>query len=34
MAQVGADVVITDGADSITLLNVSLADLDASDFLF
>ncbi|MEZ5715607.1 MAG: calcium-binding protein [Paracoccaceae bacterium] len=33
--QVGADVVIdTGGGNSITLLNVSLADLDANDFIF
>ncbi len=34
MAQVGSDVVITDGDDSITLLGVNLADLDSIDFLF
>ncbi|MEZ5715609.1 MAG: calcium-binding protein [Paracoccaceae bacterium] len=33
--QVGADVVIdTGGGNSITLLNVSLSDLDANDFIF
>jgi len=34
MAQIGSDVVITEGADSITLLNVTLGDLDAFDFVF
>ncbi|GEM_PF-1868141 len=34
MAQVGADVVITYGANSITLENVNLGDLSASDFIF
>ena len=28
------DVVITDGADTITLVGVNLGDLDASDFIF
>ncbi|MEZ5715847.1 MAG: hypothetical protein R3D85_12145, partial [Paracoccaceae bacterium] len=33
--QVGADVVIdSGGGNSITLLNVALSDLDASDFVF
>lgn len=34
MAQVGADVIITDGANTITLVNVALGNLDANDFLF
>jgi len=34
MAQVGMDVVITDGADTITLLGVNLGDLHDIDFLF
>ena len=34
MAQVGGDVVITDGADTITLLGVDLGKLDVEDFLF
>ena len=31
---VGANAVITDGANTITLLNVNLADLDVNDFIF
>ena len=34
MAQVGSDVVITDGADTITLIGVSLGNLDSNDFDF
>jgi len=34
LTQVGADAVITDGADTITLTNVLVSDLDAADFLF
>jgi len=34
MAQSGADVVITDGTNSLTLDNVNLSDLDANDFIF
>jgi Ca2+-binding RTX toxin-like protein len=34
MAQVLADVVITDGVDTITLVNVAIGNLDANDFLF
>ncbi|MEM8577767.1 MAG: calcium-binding protein [Pseudomonadota bacterium] len=34
MAQVGSDVVITDDSDTITLRNVSLADLNEVDFIF
>lgn len=34
LSQSGANVLITDGADTITLLNVNLADLGAEDFVF
>lgn len=34
LGQSGANTIITDGADTITLLNVSLADLGADDFDF
>jgi len=34
MTQVGLDVVIQDGMDSITLRNVALGDLDGTDFIF
>ena len=34
MTQVGADVVITDGANSLTLLGITLNDLGADDFIF
>ncbi|MAU97264.1 MAG: hypothetical protein CMP81_15500 [Fulvimarina sp.] len=34
LTQVGANAVITDGANTITLLNVNLADLDVNDFIF
>ena len=34
LTQVGANALITDGVDSITLLNVDIANLDASDFTF
>ena len=34
MVQSGGDVVITDGADTITLVGVTIGDLDASDFSF
>ena len=35
MSQVGADVVIADGlGNTITLLGVTLSDLDAVDFVF
>ncbi|MEM8577768.1 MAG: calcium-binding protein [Pseudomonadota bacterium] len=34
MAQVGGNVVITEGSNTITLNNVALADLDAADFIF
>ncbi|WAP69474.1 hypothetical protein [Jiella pelagia] len=34
LTQVGADAVITDGANTITLNGVLIADLDANDFLF
>ncbi|ORE96929.1 glycerophosphodiester phosphodiesterase family protein [Aurantimonas sp. 22II-16-19i] len=34
MAQSGSDVVITDGSNTITLQNVDLADLGATDFIF
>ncbi len=34
MAQVGSDVVITDGANTITLEDVSLNKLDGDDFVF
>jgi hypothetical protein len=34
MAQTGLDVTITDGADTITLTNTSLANLDQNDFNF
>ncbi|ORE97264.1 calcium-binding protein [Aurantimonas sp. 22II-16-19i] len=33
LTQVGANAVITDGVNTITLLNVNLADLDANDFI-
>jgi len=32
--QLGADVIIQDGADMITLQNFNLANLDATDFVF
>ncbi|MCE7029018.1 calcium-binding protein, partial [Jiella avicenniae] len=34
LTQVGANAVITDGANTITLNNVLIADLDANDFIF
>ncbi|ORE93942.1 calcium-binding protein [Aurantimonas sp. 22II-16-19i] len=34
LTQAGANAVITDGANTITLLNVNLADLDVNDFIF
>ncbi|MCQ0988135.1 M10 family metallopeptidase [Jiella marina] len=34
LSQVGANAVITDGANTITLNNVNIADLDANDFVF
>ncbi|WP_139802354.1 calcium-binding protein [Aurantimonas sp. 22II-16-19i] len=34
ITQVSADAIIIDGANTITLLNVNLADLDANDFIF
>jgi hypothetical protein len=34
MTASGANVVIRSGTDVITLVNVRLADLDASDFIF
>ncbi|MCQ0988718.1 beta strand repeat-containing protein [Jiella marina] len=34
LSQVGADAVITDGANTITLTDVNIADLDANDFVF
>ena len=34
LTQVGANAVITDGADTITILNANIANLDASDFIF
>ena len=34
LVQSGANAVIVDGANTITLLNVSVADLDANDFIF
>ncbi|WP_371396666.1 cadherin-like domain-containing protein [Fretibacter rubidus] len=34
MVQVGTDVVITDGGQTLTLTDVTLTDLDANDFLF
>ncbi|WP_176223198.1 calcium-binding protein [Aurantimonas sp. 22II-16-19i] len=34
LTQAGANAVITDGANTITLLNVSLNDLDVNDFIF
>ena len=34
MVQDGADVVITSGADSLTLSNTLIADLSADDFIF
>jgi len=34
LSMVGADTVITDGGNTITLTGVNMADLDASDFIF
>ena len=34
LTQVGANAVITDGADTITILSANIADLDANDFIF
>ncbi|ORE91585.1 calcium-binding protein, partial [Aurantimonas sp. 22II-16-19i] len=34
LTQVGANAVITDGVDTITILNANIADLDANDFIF
>ena len=34
LTQSGADAVITDGANTITLIDVAIADLDAGDFIF
>ncbi|ORE97265.1 hemolysin-type calcium-binding protein [Aurantimonas sp. 22II-16-19i] len=34
LTQVGANAVITDGANTITILSANIADLDANDFIF